>query len=204
MYGPGGRMYDFPPGMRAVRHDDDIHALIGARVDDVNGRRLGTVDAILVSRNDARNRFLLVRDRAGHSKAVPTQGAVAGAGRVWTPFPKKQVDQGPRLPEHGVLGPRQEKELCTLFGLPDAPRLGRTGWERRATVARAIRDPARPEAILWLPGPRSLDDRRSGFDRRTGEADPGASLDEPRGTLPGGLPDRRRRHGRRITDLRDP
>lgn len=198
MYGPGGRMYDFPPGMRALRHDDALHDLLGARADDVDGRRLGTVEAVLVSRADARNRFLLVRDRGGHPRAIPTQGAVAGGGRVWTPFPKKQIDQGPRLPEHGVLGPRQERDLHQLFGLPLPAEARRSGWERRATVSRAIRDPDQPKAVLWLPGPRASTDRRSGTDRRTGLPDPGADAPAP---LPGGLPDRRRREGRRVTDL---
>ncbi|MTD45028.1 hypothetical protein GKE82_12180 [Conexibacter sp. W3-3-2] len=201
MYGPGGRMYGFPPGMRAVRHDDDVHALAGARIDDVEGRRIGTIAAILVSRHDGHNRFFLVRrrGRSGGLCAVPVQGAVAGGGRVWCPYPGRQIDRGPRLPEHGVLSPRVDRELRGLFGLP-APATEAPAWERRASVSRAQRDPARPEAILWIPGPRAANDRRSGLDRRTGEPAPGAAPTGD-GALPVAL--ERRRQGRRITDLLD-
>lgn len=132
-----------------------------------------------------------MRDRSGHLRAVPLEGAVIGGGRVWTAYPRKQVGQGPHLPEHGVLGPRTERDLCVLFGLPLPPQTARASWERRATVSRAVRDPTRPGVIQWLPGPRA-----SGAPRgpdvppdRTG-ATPTAAPAPP--ALPGGLPDRRR------------
>jgi len=184
MYGQMGRMRDYPPGVRAVRRDDGVHDVIGRRIDDVNGRRLGTVDAVLVSRVDARNLFLLVHDRAGHLRAVPTEGVLLGGGRVWTPHPKSVVDRGPILPAHGIVGPRTERALRRLFRMPDTPQTTRGDWDRRASLARAARDPAMPGVIMWWPGPRPAESA-AGDVRRTPPV-------ERRPPLPGGLPDRRR------------
>lgn len=152
MYGPGSRAERFPAGIRALTREDlALYGSVGQRVDDCNGKRLGTVLAILVARGTGGNRFLMVRSRSGKSHAVPLTGLVFGGGRVWTPQTARMVDASTALPEHGVLTARQEAELVRRYGEP-APVRPQT-WERRATIARARLGPD-GTSILWSPGPR--------------------------------------------------
>lgn len=169
----------YGPGVRAVHRDDGVHDVTGRRIDDADGRRLGMVDAVLVSRADARSLFLLV-----HLRDVPTGGILLGGGRVWAPNPKSVVDRGPILPAHGIRGSRTERALRRLFRMPAAPQATRGDSDHRANLARATRDPAMPGVITWWPGPRPAE-AVTGDDRRM----PAAEL-RPR--LPGGPPDRRR------------
>lgn len=139
----------------------------GYRVDDVHGRGVGKVEAVLVDRESGSLQWLLVRlsSPAGQYTALPlVTDMLAGAGHVLTPWTKDRILSAPRVNESGALSARNEAEACKVFGVPPTRGAGLSRWERRATSARLL------NVRHWTPEPRgSADERRTGIDRRTGE-----------------------------------
>lgn len=131
----------------------------GYRVDDVQGRGVGRLEAVLVDREEGAPQWLLVAllHPTGQYTALPiVRDMLAGAGHLLTPWPKEQILSAPRAPESGALTVRVEREACTAFGVPATRGATLSRWERRATSSRLI------DARNWSPGPRGQDADRRG------------------------------------------
>lgn len=124
---------------------------VGARADDVHGRRAGTVAGVVVDREDGRPLWLLVAlASGGRHVLVPIDGTLAGAGRVLLPHDRRLLQSLPGVPADGAVAARTERLATEAFGRPSLP--ARAAWDRRRVTALARIDAF--GELTWDPGPR--------------------------------------------------
>lgn len=130
-------------------------ALVGLRADDVHGRGLGTVHSVIVDRESGNAQWLLIDLGDSHASfvGVPVGGVVAGAGHAWVPHDRARILGGPRILHPESITGRQERALCTIFGLPPTRGARLATWERRATGSRALL--GAHGRVAWYPEPRA-------------------------------------------------
>jgi len=167
-----------PPGELAphTREAQELERLLGwtgSRLEDAEGRLLGTIEAVFVDRQSGSGQWLLL---ARHRLLVPIAGARASSGRVSIPYPRSQVQSGPRTVTMNLLTARIERALCEHYQLPPTRGARLSTWERRATSSRAYLVTGRANwlnTVRWEPGPRLLGvERRAGGDRRMAPSAP--------------------------------
>ena len=125
---------------------------VGYRADDVHGRHVGTVAAVLVDREQGVPVWLLVHLARSHKHVVvPPTGVVAGAGHVMLPWPRTTLVDLPDVPAEGTLTARQERRAADALGVQPA-RPVPMAWERRRVTAPARLDEL--GAVVWTPAPR--------------------------------------------------
>lgn len=153
-----------------------IRGWIGYRVDDVHGRGVGKVEAILVDRESGEPQWLHIKLQGGGWTVLPlVRDLLAGAGHLLTPWPKDKILSAPRVNDAGALSARHEREACKAFGVEPTRGASLSTWERRATSSRLV------DSSNWAPPARGAEtERRTGDDRRTGER---RTL-QPRGPAP--------------------
>jgi len=102
----------------------------GWRIDDVDGERVGSVEAVYVDAATGEGAWLLARlGRLRRRRtALPLGDAVGAAGRVWVPYERALIRAAPAIEQGAELSRELELALCTHFGIPD-------GSGRAAVVA---------------------------------------------------------------------
>ncbi|HWH44435.1 MAG TPA: PRC-barrel domain-containing protein [Thermoleophilaceae bacterium] len=115
---------------------------IGNRVDDVYGARVGKIEDAYVDAESGAVVWLLVRlGRFGDRHTLmPTEDAVAGAGHVWVPFERRQVQSAPAVPPGEPLTCFEDLALAAHYGLEDARRSEIRDDEITAFPAGAARE----------------------------------------------------------------
>lgn len=159
-------------------------AWVGFHVEDVNGRRVGRVEGVLVDRESGRPQWLLLRGGTvrAHHHAIPIAGVTAGAGHLYTPHTKGTIERL-TVPADGWLSPRTERELVDAYRCPFTRGSQLPRWERRATSARVVRDEATGE-VGWAPRTRAVTARPAGERRKVEDR----SLEAADRTLPRPVP----------------
>lgn len=133
------------------RRTADAARRIGSRVDDVQGRRIGTASAVMVDRQTGAGRWLLVAVTAAQHVVVPLDGLLSGGGRVWCPHDHRAVMSGPHVPDATGFTARTERHACETFGCELSVGASRAGWERRKVTSVLKLTEA---GWTWAPGPR--------------------------------------------------
>jgi hypothetical protein len=144
----------WPEGLRARTRIDRLLDHVGERVDDPDGRRVGTLVGMLVERQTGVPMWTLVRAHHGAVFAAPIHGLMAGGGRVFLPVPRARVHATPHIDVDRGLGCRAEADLCRYYDVPPTSGARRPAWERRATSSFAFVDPQDSARVRWVPGPR--------------------------------------------------
>jgi PRC-barrel domain len=109
--------------------------LIGQRVDDVNGDKLGTVRGFYFD-NESRQPVWAIVGLAKIEAyaAVPMAGVTEGKRRLSIQHPVERVTSAPRLLMSRPLSPRKELELCRHYGVQLTRGAMAESWERRTCV----------------------------------------------------------------------
>lgn len=123
--------------------------LVGARVVDRRGTRVGRVAGILVDRTTGEVCWLHVRlgRFGGDHVALPHRDFTSGAGVVCVTWTRGVIDRAPRVGADGALTSRTERGLAEHFGGASSRIAVASAWERRATAARLL-VPGRWEPML--------------------------------------------------------
>jgi hypothetical protein len=102
----------------------------GWRIDDVDGKRVGSVEAVYVDAATGEGAWLLARlGRLRRRRtALPLGDSVGAAGGVWVPYERALIRAAPAVEPGAELSRELELALCTHFGIPD-------GSGRAAVVA---------------------------------------------------------------------
>lgn len=92
-------------------------SLIGQRVDDTYGARIGKVEGVYLDSASGEPRWLLVRRgrMTGEWVIVPCGDFVAGGGHVWLPIEREVIRTAPVPQDRGPLSARSERRLCDHF-----------------------------------------------------------------------------------------
>jgi hypothetical protein len=164
---------EHPPHSREAQELERLLGWVGSRLEDSEGRLVGTIEAVFVDRRTGTAQWLLVaRDRL----LVPIAGARAGSGRVSIPYLRSRVQSGPRPVTMSFLTAPTERALCEHYQRPPTRGARLSTWERRATSSRAYLVTGRANwlnTLRWEPGPRPAGaDRRTGRDRRVAPRGP--------------------------------
>lgn len=115
--------------------------MLGQRVDDTYGARIGRVEGVYVDAKDGEPRWLLVRRgrMTGEWAIVPSGDYVAGGGHVWLPIERDVIRSAPVPEERGPLTARAERRLCDHYGTVTAQRASEiAGSEEHATTAELL------------------------------------------------------------------
>jgi hypothetical protein len=170
---------EHPPRSPAAQELERLLGWVGSRLEDSDGRLIGTIEAIFVDRQTGVAQWLLI---SRHRLPVPIAGARAGTGRVSIPHPRSRIQSGPRTVTTTFLTARTERSLCEHYRVPPTQGARLSTWERRATSSRAYLITGRANwlnTVRWEPGPRpDGEERRADPDRR---AAPRAQLGDRRG-----------------------
>ena len=63
---------------------EEVEGWVGARLDEISGASMGTIEGAFVSEESGRPEWILIRvGRFGHHTVVPARQAVAGVGHIW-------------------------------------------------------------------------------------------------------------------------
>lgn len=118
---------------------EDTLTWIGARIDDVYGARAGHVEDIYVDFETREPVWLAARSRRFGQEhvLVPVIETVAGAGRVWVPYPRDTIRTSPLVEPGTPLKQRAEQMICEHYAI-----LG----GRTADIA-----PLHPSALTAVP-----------------------------------------------------
>lgn len=121
-----------------------VSSLIGQRVDDTYGSRLGKVEGVYVDASSAEPRWLLVRRgrMTGETVIVPCDDFVAGGGHVWLPIERDVIRAAPVPETTGPLTARAERRLCDHYGVAAGERAS----ELQGAADQAITSVLRAEA----------------------------------------------------------
>jgi hypothetical protein len=165
---------DTPPGEHAPRSPEgqELERLlgwVGWRLEDSEGRLIGTIEAILVDRQTGTAQWLLI---SRHRLLVPIAGARASTGRVSVPYARARVQSGPRTVMANFLTARTERALCEHYQVAPTRGARLSTWERRATSSRAYLVTGRANwlnSVRWEPGPRPDVERRAAPRAQLGE-----------------------------------
>lgn len=156
---------------------------VGFRAQDVHGTRLGRVVGLVVDRQTGDPQWLLLEERHDRWRCVPLDGVVAGAGRLTVPYPRSVLRAAPLAPADGALSPRQERELCLAYGVPQTRGARLSLWERRRSTALAIPDLGTDARYRWEPPARKERETVAEAPRSTGREIPDAMLQRRRSAL---------------------
>jgi len=97
---------------------EEVLGWSGHRLDDIAGGAVGKVEGAYVDVQTGRPEWLLSRmGRFGHYCLVPARDAVAGVGRVWTPYTREQIRKAPRIEPKSELTKEKELELLNFYGI---------------------------------------------------------------------------------------
>jgi PRC-barrel domain len=97
---------------------------VGHRLDDMDGSRVGSVQAIYVDVDDGRPVWVVAKlGRFGKVTAIPLSECAEGPGRVWTAHARKTIRGAPAVDPGEPLSREQEKALCEHYLIrPDRGR----------------------------------------------------------------------------------
>ena len=101
---------------------EESRGWIGAKLDDVDGETVGTVEGILVDSADGTPTWIVVRlGRFGSRRAVPHGFVAGGAGRAWTSLPRETIRAAGEVDPEAGLDPGAELALADAYGLAVRP-----------------------------------------------------------------------------------
>jgi uncharacterized protein (TIGR02271 family) len=92
---------------------------VGRTVEDVNGDKIGTVDAIYEDDDGSGPEWFAVSTGlfGSHVSFVPVQGATATGDTLRVPWEKSVVKDAPRAEADGHLSPEEEGRLYSYYGM---------------------------------------------------------------------------------------
>jgi PRC-barrel domain len=92
---------------------------VGFRVDDLNGNRTGSVEAIYADIEDSEPIWIAVKvGRFGKVTAIPYPECADGPGRVWVARERKAIRGAPGIEPREPLTREVELELCAHYLIP--------------------------------------------------------------------------------------
>lgn len=100
-------------------------ACVGCELDDVNGRSVGRVEAVLADPVDSAPTWLVVRTRRfGRRSCVPVATVAAVGERAWAPYSREAIRASSEIDCAAGLTCGDERALADHFGFPASePRL---------------------------------------------------------------------------------
>ena len=97
---------------------DDARRCVGARVEEVGGGSVGSVQGVLVDADDGSPTWLIVKlGRIGRRSAVPARFVVGAAGKAWAAFPRSWIRAAADIDPANGLTPSQERQLSAHYGI---------------------------------------------------------------------------------------
>jgi hypothetical protein len=103
-----------PTRLRASRLPSlaECEEWIGWRVDDINGSMMGLVEALRTDESGAPAWIVVSEFMPGEGRrfVIPVADAVGGAGRVWSPHPRRQIRLSAQIAE-ALVSPQADQRL---------------------------------------------------------------------------------------------
>jgi hypothetical protein len=93
---------------------------IGMRIDDAYGALVGAVNDVYLEADGSPRWIFTVRRRA----LIPAHEALAGAGRVWVPYPRELIEGAPKVASLDEVTPVLETETRRWY----AAGRDHSGW----------------------------------------------------------------------------
>jgi hypothetical protein len=106
---------------------NSYEGLVRTNAYDVNGDKIGRIDAVYYDEQTGRPEWLAIRTGFFGTKTsfAPVTGATARDGKPYLPYTKDHIKDAPNVDLDGYLTPEEERELFAHYGFDwDARRYG--------------------------------------------------------------------------------
>jgi hypothetical protein len=111
----------------ALPTSDEARGWIGYRVDDVDGKRVGSAHGLFLDAASRESSWLVVKSKRGRFSSslvvVPLADCAGGGGRVWVAHKSRVIRSSPLVDAGRPLLREHELTICAHYGIGE--RVGR-------------------------------------------------------------------------------